>query len=202
LRVQVVFLADVLPRYRAGDVRFVAGGYARNYLIPKGLAAPATQEHLKRIEKIRQAADERRAREAQETQGVAQRLEGMTVTIKARAGEGGRLYGSITTAAIAQAITDASGQEVDRRLIQLPEPIRSLGSFPVAVRLHQDIVPSVTVVVEAEGQRPAASSAPAEATAEAETEASAGAEEPAASEPTPDDGPAGEPVEETGAQTP
>ena len=148
MRLQVVFLADVPPKFLAGEVRAVSGGYARNYLIPQGLAAPATVEQLKRIEKIKKAAEAKRVRDAADLKGVADLLEGISVTLKGRSGQGGRLYGSITTMAIAQALTDAVGHEVDRRIISLTEPIRDLGTYQVPVRLHMDLVPTVTVVVE------------------------------------------------------
>ena len=109
MRVQVVFLADVPPKHMAGDVRAVAGGYARNYLIPQGLAAPATIDHLKRIEKIKRAAESKRARDASDLKGVADLLEGLSVTLKGRSGQGGRLYGSITNIAIAEALTERGG---------------------------------------------------------------------------------------------
>ena len=148
MRVQVVFLADVPPKHMAGDIRAVSGGYARNYLIPQGLAAPATVDHLKRIEKIKKAAESKRVRDAADLKGVADMLEGLSVTLKGRSGQGGRLYGSITNIAIAQALTDAVGHDIDRRIITLTEPIRDLGTFQVPVRLHQDLIPNVTVVVE------------------------------------------------------
>lgn len=148
MRVQVVFLADVPPKHMAGDVRAVSGGYARNYLIPQGLAAAATADQLKRIAKIKSAAESKRARDAADLKSVADVLDGLSVTLKGRSGQGGRLYGSITTMAIAQALTDAVGHEIDRRIISLTDPIRDLGTFQVPVRLHMDLIPTVTVVVE------------------------------------------------------
>ena len=148
MRFQVVFLADVPPKYMAGEIRAVSGGFARNYLIPQGLAAPATSEQLKRIEKIKKVAEVKRFKEASDLKGVAEKLEGLSITLKGRAGEGGHLYGSITNIAIADALTEAVGQEIDRRTITLPEPIRALGTFEVPVRLHMDLNPMVTVIVE------------------------------------------------------
>ena len=153
MRIEIVFLTDVPPRYRAGEVRAVAGGYARNFLFPKGMAVPASAEQRKRIDKIKQVADERRSREALDLRGVAERLEGMAVTIKTRAGERGRLYGSVTTTTIAEAIEGASGQKIDRRLVHLAEPIREVGTFSVTVRFNQDVAPTVSVVVEDESGR-------------------------------------------------
>ena len=178
MRVQVVFLADVPPKHMAGDVRAVSGGYARNYLIPQGLAAPATVDHLKRIEKIKKAAESKRVRDAADLKGVADLLEGLSVTLKGRSGQGGRLYGSITTMAIAQALTDVVGHDIDRRIISLTEPIRDLGTFQVPVRLHMDLIANVTVVVEdASGRYFAATAEP-----EAEEDAADEPEAPAESE--------------------
>ena len=148
MRFQVVFLADVPPKYMAGEVRAVSGGFARNYLIPQGLAAPATSEQLKRIEKIKKVAEVKRFKEASDLKGVADKLEGLSITLKGRAGEGGHLYGSITNMAIAEALTEAVGQDIDRRTITLLEPIRNLGTFEVPVRLHVDLNPTVSVIVE------------------------------------------------------
>ena len=148
MRFQVVFLADVPPKYMAGEIRAVSGGFARNYLIPQGLAAPATSEQMKRIEKIKKVAEVIRFKEASDLKGVADKLEGLIVTLTGRAGEGGHLYGSITNMAIAEALTEAVGQDIDRRTITLPEPIRDLGTFEVPVRLHMDLVPTVSVIVE------------------------------------------------------
>jgi large subunit ribosomal protein L9 len=148
VRLQVVFLADVPPKYMAGEIRAVSGGFARNYLIPQGLAAPATSEQMKRIEKIKKVAEAKRFKDASDLKGVSDKLEGLSITLKGRAGEGGHLYGSITNIAIAEALTEAVGQAIDRRTIILTEPIRDLGTFAVPVHLHMDLVPTVTVVVE------------------------------------------------------
>jgi large subunit ribosomal protein L9 len=148
VRFQVVFLADVPPKYMAGEIRAVSGGFARNYLIPQGLAAPATSEQMKRIGKVKKVAEVKRFKEASDLKGVADKLEGLSITLKGRAGEGGQLYGSITNMTIAEALTEAVGQDIDRRTITLPKPIRALGTFEVPVRLHMDLNPTVSVIVE------------------------------------------------------
>ena len=208
MRVQVVFLADVPPKHMAGDVRAVSGGYARNYLIPQGLAAPATADQLKRIAKIKSAAEAKRVRDAADLQGVANVLEGLSVTLKGRSGQGGRLYGSITTMAIAEALREAVGHDIDRRIIQLAEPIRDLGTFQVPVRLHMDLIPTVTVVVEDASGRYFAASAEDEASEDAESEESEAdddvlaeleAEEAAAAEAVEDEAPEAEAEEATEA---
>ena len=176
MRIQVVFLHDVLPRYRAGDVRAVAGGYARNYLIPKGLAAPATAEHLNRIEKIKAGADVQRIKETQDMQALGGLLEGVTVTLRARSGEGGRLYGSVTNFHIAEELARVTGREIDRRLIHLPETIKEVGTFEVPVRLHLDVAPTITVVVEDERRPAVVAEAPLQETAASEESEPAAAE--------------------------
>ncbi|MFN3975156.1 MAG: 50S ribosomal protein L9 [Dehalococcoidia bacterium] len=155
MRIRVIFVQDVPPRYRAGDVREVAGGYARNYLIPQGLALPATPGNLQRLEKIKKAGEERRQRLAEEMRTLAERIQGQVITIKARAAEGGKLYGSVSAGAIADALSKSIGRAVERRLIALPEPIKALGQYQISVNLYYGITPTLTVVVEEEGRAPA-----------------------------------------------
>ena len=180
LRIRVMFVQDVLPRYRAGEVWSVAGGYARNYLIPRGMAVPATRDQLQRAEKLRAAAEVRRDVEVKDLRAFGEKVEGATLTLRARAGDEGRLYGSVTAAGIAEELTRLVGREVDRRLVQLAAPIKEIGEYEVPVRLHMEVVPTITVVVEAEGrtaeaQQPTASDS-ADAT-ESEEEAPATSEE-------------------------
>jgi large subunit ribosomal protein L9 len=165
-----VFLQDVLPKHFAGDVREVSGGYARNYLIPHGLAAPALGTHLQHIDKIKHAAEGRRARETQDMEKLAKIVGGTTVTIKARAGESGRLYGSVTNARIAEELSLALGREIDRRAIQMPDAIKEVGTFEVPVRLYHNIIPEISVIVEAEGGMVAEVEAPDEEEEEVDAE--------------------------------
>lgn len=144
---KVYFLQDVPGVARAGEVKDVAEGYARNYLIPRRLAVVATEAVIEQV-KARQAAEARRAaREAEELRELAARLEGLTVTVKARAGKEGRLYGSVTAADIAEAIAAQVGRPVDRRRVELAEPIRKTGEYRVVVRLGRDLAPRVNVAV-------------------------------------------------------
>ncbi len=181
---KVLLLKDVYKLGHAGDVKKVADGYARNFLMPQGLATLATAGALARAESIRAAADKQRAEMNSELGGVAERLNGLTLTFVARAGETGKLYGSITSAQIAEAITARLGQTVDRRNIG-HQPLRELGEHKVPVRLTADLIPQVTVVVHREGEslkEPAAEKAAAEAP-EAAGEMPEGEEaEPAADE--------------------
>ena len=194
MRIRVVFLQDVLPKHFAGDIREVSGGYARNYLIPSGLAAPAMGSHLQHIEKIKQTAGQRRAKETQDMEQLAEIVGGTTVTIKARAGEGGRLYGSVTNARIAEELSLVLGREIDRRAIQMPEAIKEVGSFEVPVRLYHNIVPEIIVVVEAEGGMVAVAEAPVE---EGEEVVATVDEEPIIQEETLDEPEAPEPAEDS-----
>ncbi len=144
---KVYFLQDVPGVARAGEVKDVAEGYARNYLIPRRLAVVATEAVIEQV-KARQAAEARRAaREAEELRELAARLEGLTVTVRARAGKEGRLYGSVTAADIAEAIAAQVGRPVDRRRVELAEPIRKTGEYRVVVRLGRDLAPRVNVAV-------------------------------------------------------
>jgi large subunit ribosomal protein L9 len=124
---EVLLLKDLSQLGRAGEVKRVAEGYARNYLIPRGLAVMATPGAIKQAEKQREAAARRQVKELSQAQALAQALDGLTVTFQARAGESDRLYGSITSANIAEALEEQVGQEVDRRKIDLEEPLKQLG---------------------------------------------------------------------------
>lgn len=148
---KVLLLQDVYKLGHAGDVREVADGYGRNYLLPRGLAVLATPSALKRAERIRQLAAERRARELADIEATAQLLKGATFVFHARAGEKGKLYGSITAAQIAEAISAKLGREFDRRKVALREPIREVGTYHVPVRLSADVSPEIVVTVLPEG---------------------------------------------------
>jgi large subunit ribosomal protein L9 len=149
-KMKVIFLQDVPNVATTGDVKEVANGYARNYLLPKKLAAVATSAELKKLELQEQADSRRQARLEQEAEGMAQSLQGITLTLTVRAGEKDRIYGSITSADIAGEIKKQSGFEIDKRKIQLEEPIRELGAYEVAIKLTGNVTASVNVVVEQE----------------------------------------------------
>ena len=159
----------------------MAGGYARNYLIPRGLAVPATRDQLQRAEKLRAAAEVRRVAEVKDLRAFGELVEGARLTLTARASDEGRLYGSVTAAGIAEELTRHVGREVDRRLVQLAAPIKDIGEYEVPVRLHAEVVPTITVVVEGEGRAAEAEQpAPADSADATETEedATAASEEP------------------------
>ncbi|MBI2855722.1 MAG: 50S ribosomal protein L9 [Chloroflexi bacterium] len=144
---QVIFLEDIPNVARIGEVKEVKTGYARNYLLPKGLAIAATPQELTRLESIRKAGRERSAREMENTQALAERLEGTSVTVNVRAGPQGRLYGAVTNAMLAQELSTLLGMEVNRRDILLEGPIHELGSFEIRVRLHPELITKLTLVV-------------------------------------------------------
>ncbi len=162
---KVLLLKDVYKLGRAGDVKKVADGYGRNYLIPQGLAILATPGALKQVEKIRENANTRRLEMNSEMSAVAAKLEGLVIGFAAKAGETGKLYGSITHQMIVDAINEKTGANLDRRLIEV-QPIRTLGEFKAQARLTMDLVPEIKIVVHREGETPAALMPKEEAAAE------------------------------------
>jgi large subunit ribosomal protein L9 len=147
---QVLLLRDVEGLGQVGEIKKVADGYARNYLIPRDFAVLATPGAVKQVKKHRQAEVSRQAKALSEAQALAEILDGEIVTFHARAGEGDRLYGSITNANIAEALEEKVDHEVDRRKIDLEEPLKELGTHAVTVRLAPEAEAKVTVVIERE----------------------------------------------------
>lgn len=148
---KVLLIKDVYKLGRAGDIKKVADGYGRNYLIPQGLALPATEKSLKLAESISKKASEKRAILNNELQGVADILSGLEVEFAVKAGETGKLYGSVTTQMIADRIKELKGVEVDRHQLAM-EPIRTLGEFDVPIHLTLDLLPEIKVIVRREGE--------------------------------------------------
>ena len=145
---QVIFLEDIPNVARTGEVKEVKTGYARNYLLPKGLAIAATPQELTRLESIRKAGQERRAKVMGDANALAELLEGTSVTMKVRAGPRGRLYGAVTNVMVAEELSTMLEREFDRRDVLLQEPIHELGSFEIKVRLHSELTANITVAVE------------------------------------------------------
>jgi large subunit ribosomal protein L9 len=166
---KVLLIKDVYKLGRAGDVKRVADGYGRNYLLPQGLAVLATPGAMKQVESIRSQAAASRAALNEELGGVAEIISKVSLTFAAKAGETGKLYGSITSQMIADAIHEKTGVEINRRQLD-SEPIRNLGSYKVHVRLTVDLVPEVTVVVHREGEAPSLGEEEAEQEAEEKAE--------------------------------
>ncbi|GAI58409.1 unnamed protein product, partial [marine sediment metagenome] len=149
---KVVFLQDVPNVARAGEIKEVAAGYGRNFLIPQKLALLATPEAISQAETRDKKIEEVRLNA--ELIELARQLEGKEVSLKAHAGAKDRLYGSITSADIASELNNATGLIIDKRKIELDEPIRQLGSYEVAIRLAKDIIPKVRLTVTEEEKPP------------------------------------------------
>jgi large subunit ribosomal protein L9 len=150
---KVLLMKDVYKLGKAGEVKRVADGFGRNYLLPHGLAVLATEGALKQAHRIREEADSRRDMLNKEMSGVAESIAGTRIAFPARASETGKLYGSITTQIIAEELSKQIGIEISRRQID-GQPLRTLGEHTVAVRLTVDLVPEFTVVVYREGETP------------------------------------------------
>ena len=147
---KVVFLKDVSAKGRAGEIREVADGYARNFLFPKGLALPATSGAIKTAQTQAEGKARRQAHVKGELEEVAKLVDGKTLNFHARAGEKGKLHGSITTAHIAEELSRLVNVEIDRKKVALEEPLRELGSHQVTLRFAKDIEATITVVIEEE----------------------------------------------------
>ena len=156
---EVILKEDVAKLGSRGDVVKVAEGYGRNFLLPKKLAIEATAANKAVIEQMKAAAVRRLAREKGDAEAIAQQLTGVELSFTRKSGEHDQLFGSVTSADIAHEL-EAKGHHIDRRKIQLNEPLKAIGNFNVPIRLHRDVVVPVKVSIH----KDAASEAPAEAT--------------------------------------
>jgi large subunit ribosomal protein L9 len=145
---KVILADDVRGLGHRGETVTVKPGYARNFLFPQGSAYEANQANVRRLSEEKKKYDQKTLQEKSVADEVARKVEGQTVVISKKAGEGDHLYGSVTASEIADALS-ARGIEVDRRRVELAEPIRRLGSHTVHVRLHRDVVATLTVDVQA-----------------------------------------------------
>ncbi len=192
-RIKVLLLQDLDTLGQAGEVYAVAAGYARNFLMPQGIAMPATKGMMKQAEEIREAGMRRRAKERSDAEAVAAIIDKQRLLFQVKAGETGRLYGSINTADLGDSLAAATELEIDRRKIMLEQPIRDLGMHQVRVRLMAEVYAEFTVgvVQENEGwaeaeaylraqQEEEAAQAAADAAVAATVKAQAAAEEAAA----------------------
>jgi large subunit ribosomal protein L9 len=144
---RIVLRADVENLGKKGDLVEVADGYARNFLVPKGLALRATAGIQKQADAMRRNRSARDQRDREDAEAVAARFEGRTITITARAGEGGRLFGSVTSTDIADAVFEQVGAQIDRRKIALDDPLKELGATEIVVRLHPEVDATLQVEV-------------------------------------------------------
>jgi large subunit ribosomal protein L9 len=147
---KVLLVQNVEKLGSAGEVKEVSGGYGRNYLIPKGLAVLASRGQVKQAEERIAAIRKREQANRRDLEALAAKIAGQTLRFTARVGELDRLYGSVTSAEIAERLGRQIGIEVDRRKIDLDEPIKRIGIYPIKIRLASDVEPLITVVVEGE----------------------------------------------------
>jgi large subunit ribosomal protein L9 len=172
---EVLLIKDVDNLGYAGDVKKVANGFGRNFLLPQGLAVLASPGALKQAETIRRAGEKHRARELEDAKAIISQVEGLHLLFERRAGETGKLYGSVTSTDIADAIANKTGINIDKRKVALPEPVRNLGVQNVTIKLMIDLSTDVLVEVLPVGgilERERLTEAEA-ATLEAEAEAKA-----------------------------
>ncbi|CAA9283395.1 MAG: LSU ribosomal protein L9p [uncultured Chloroflexia bacterium] len=160
---KIVLLKDVANLGTAGEVKEVADGYARNYLVPKGFATLATKGLIKQAQERAEAQRKRELKARTDAEALSQRINGQTVRFVARVGELDRLYGSITNVDIAQKLAAQVGFDVDRRRVELGDPIKRAGVYSVVVNLGHGMEPRINVVVEGENAPAEAAAAPAEA---------------------------------------
>lgn len=182
---RVVFLQDVAGVAQGGDVKEVKNGFARNYLIPKKFAVPATHNALQRVRQYAEHAESARLRLLQDMRELSETLDGTRIDVEMRAGATGQLYGSVTNAIIADRLSEMADREIDRRGIEIGEPIRQLGAFNVNVRLHPEVQAQIEVLVYPTGTTAEAwlqSLEEAEAAAEGEGESDEGSGDDAESE--------------------
>lgn len=147
---KVILTEDVGPLGKSGELKDVANGYARNYLIPRNLAVPAAGGTFRAWQHDIASREEQRKKEREEAEIAATRIASTTLTMGVKVGEGGKLYGSITSKDIADALA-RRGIEIDRHRIDLDEPLRQLGTYKVAIRVAPEMTPEVTVAVEPKG---------------------------------------------------
>jgi large subunit ribosomal protein L9 len=167
---KIVLRQDVPKLGEAGTIQEVKPGFARNYLIPQGMAVLATPGEIKTAELNAAVKARKIVKQEEQLQSLADRIAGQRLEFTVRAGEGGRLYGSITASEVAEALAKAVGEEIDRRKVVLDEPIRQLGEHKVLVHLVGRLRPAVTVVAVGDAEYQAAQAAAAAAAAEDEVE--------------------------------
>jgi large subunit ribosomal protein L9 len=147
--VKLILTQDVPNLGAPGDVVEVKDGYGRNYLVPRGFAIRATKGAEKQVATIRRAREVREVRDLGHAQEIKAQLADLTVTLPARAGDGGRLFGSVTTADVVEAVSKAGGPKLDRRLVSLDAPIKAVGTHRATVKVHPEVEATVTLSVVA-----------------------------------------------------
>jgi len=188
---KVLLIKDVYKLGRAGEVKKVADGYGRNFLMPQGLAVLATAGAMKQIEKIRSQAEIRRSAQNDGLKDIAAQFQGVSLTFPAKAGETGKLYGSITTQDVATALAEKVRFEVKRQQVDM-QPIRTLGEFTAHIRLTMDLVPEIKIVVHREGESAESVKEEAQAGEQAEAKPKKGGRKPKEEAPAEEAAPAPE----------
>ena len=151
---RVVFLEDVAGVAQGGDVKEVKNGFARNYLIPQKLAVPAAADSLQRVERLTKNAEDQRIKTLNDMKALGEALDGKLINVEMRAGASGRLYGSVTNAIVADELSKITAREIDRRTIELAEPVRQVGLHDIRVRLHSDVDVNIKLLVYPAGSDP------------------------------------------------
>lgn len=144
---KVIFQQDVKGKGKKGEIKEVAEGYARNFLIPRGLAVPASSGNIKTLQHQQKKEEERKLQEKEQAEQLAKKLETLTVKIPAKSGEGGKLFGSVTSKQVSESLKKQHKITVDKRKIEMDEPIRTLGVTRVPVKLHPDVSATLNVHV-------------------------------------------------------
>lgn len=147
---KVILLADVKKLGKTGDIVEVAEGYARNYLFPKGIAKEATSGSLRDLDLKKQDVVRKKEKELADARALGQKISGVEVTIKTKTGETGKLFGSVTSKEIADQLATTIGVKIDKRKIELKEPIKTLGSYEVSIKVHPEVTAKVKVHVTAD----------------------------------------------------
>lgn len=148
---KVIFLEDVVGTADAGEIKEVKNGFARNFLLPEGLAAPATKDQIQREQAIKAAAVEKRLKFSQEWKVVANAVNGTEIALEVRVGPTGRLFGSVTSRAIAEKLTEETGRDIDHRQVLLGSSIHEPGDYDITIRLYRDVMADIKVKVIPEG---------------------------------------------------
>ncbi len=144
---KVILKENIETLGHIGDIVKVAPGYARNYLLPKGLAIEATEKNAKALEHAKRQLEYKKNKVLEQAKGLAARIEGLTLTLAHQAGEGDKLFGSVTNMELAEKL-QAQGVEIDRKKIVLAEPIKHLGEYTIAIKVHPEVSANLKVVVE------------------------------------------------------
>jgi large subunit ribosomal protein L9 len=144
---KIILTQEVRNIGAPGDVVDVADGYARNYLIPRSLALRATRGTLKQVDTIRRTREVREVRNLEQAQAIAEKLGSLKIRVQAKAGDGGRLFGQVTTSQIAEAIAKAGGPKIDRKRLHLDAPVKSLGAHRAQLRLHPEVEAEIEIEV-------------------------------------------------------